>query len=101
MACNVRIQLTAVKELEGIVSYLAVFSSQAAEGFLKKWEQMLEELRDGMVEHRFSHFSVLARLGYCTIIIGDYIVLYFNDGDTVVIAHIFHQSQDYANIVVG
>lgn len=101
MVCNVRIQPTAVKELEGIVSYLTVFISQAAEEFLNKWEQMLEELRDGMVEHRFSRFPVLARLGYHTIIIGDYIVLYFKDGNAVVIARIFHQSQDYANIVVG
>ena len=29
------------------------------------------------------------------------IVLYFNEGDDVVIAHLFHQSQDYASIVLN
>jgi len=26
--------------------------------------------------------------------------LYFKEGDDIVIAHVFHQSQDYANLVV-
>lgn len=101
MTCNVRIQPTASRELESIVAYLLAFESHTAKSFLDSWKQMLEELRDGVVKHRLSRFPVLSRLGYHTILVDDYIVLYFKEDNAVVIAHIFHQSQDYASIAIS
>lgn len=101
MVCSVRIQPTANRELEGIISYLLAFGPHTAKSFLESWEQMLEELHDGVIKHGLSRFPVLARLGYHTILVDDYIVLYFKEDSAAVIAHIFHQSQDYASIVIN
>lgn len=100
MKSNVRLQPTANIELEGIVSYLLAFGLSSAQSFLDAWQNVLEELQDNIVEHRLSRFPVLARLGYHTVLVNDYVVLYFKENDCIVIAHIFHQSQDYANIVI-
>ncbi len=101
MACEVRIQPTALRELEDIVAYLSVFGSNTAKSFLDAWESALTGLRDGIVERRLSRFDVLARLGYHTILVKGYVALYFQERDTVVVAHLFHQSQDYASIVLN
>ena len=101
MACEVRIQPTALRELEDVVTYLSSFGSSTVKSFLVEWEKTLEELRDGTVKHRLSRMDVLARLGYRTVLLGSYVVLLFQDGnDMIVIAHLFHQSQDYADLVL-
>lgn len=101
MASKVRIQPSALRELESIVGYLSAFGPATAASFLEDWNGVLEELRDGVVEHRFSRFEVLARLGYRTVLVRGYVVLYFGEGSDAVVAHLFHRSQDYANIVLG
>lgn len=101
MACRVRIQSTALHELESAVAYLLGFGPNTASAFLDEWESTIEHLRDGSVEHRLSRFEPLARLGYHTILVKGYVALYFKGGDDVVIAHLFHQSQDYAGIVLN
>lgn len=99
MACNVRIQKTAIKELDGVVEYLLAFGSQSAQSFLDEWDRMLEGLRDGVVEYRLSRFEVLAKLGYHTVLVKNYLLLYYKEDDDIVVAHLFHQSQDYARLV--
>ncbi len=101
MACNVKIQPTALRELENTVEYLLGFGPNTASSFLNEWEATIEELHDGVVEHSLSRFDTLARLGYRTALMKHYVILYFEEGDTVVVAHLFHQSQDYANIVLN
>lgn len=101
MAYRVRIQPTALRELESVVAYLMGFGPETAASFLDEWEGVLGELRDGVVVHRLSRFDALARLGYRSVLMRSYVVLYFKDGDDVVIAHLFHQSQDYASIVLN
>ena len=101
MAYEVRIQPTALKELESIVAYLLNFGPNTAGAFLDEWEGLLQELEDGIVEHGLSRFDVLTRLGYRAVIMKNYIVLYFKEGNSVVVSHIFHQSQDYASIVIN
>lgn len=101
MACRVRIQPTALRELEGTVEYLLGFGPNTASSFLDEWEKILVCPRDGTVEHRLSRFEPLARLGYHTVLVKSYIVLYFRESDDVVIAHLFHQSQGYASIVLN
>ena len=101
MAYNVRIQPSALIELDEIVSYLMVFGPHTAQSFLDNWEAMLNELRDGIAEHALSRFEVLAKLGYRTAFVKNYIVLFFKEEDTLTVAHIFHQSQDYARLVLN
>lgn len=101
MVYRVRIQPTALRELESTVEYLLGFGSNTASTFLNEWEKTLKSLCDGKVEHRISRFETLAQLGYHTVLVKGYIALYFKDGSDVVIAHIFHQSQDYASIVLN
>ena len=100
MACIVRIQPTAERELDAIVAYLVGFGPVTAGSFLDSWEEMLESLRDGTVEYRLSRFLPLARLGYPSVLVGGYVALYFKEGNEIVVAHVFHQSQDYARIVI-
>jgi len=100
MACRVRIQPTAEAELQAIVAYLMAFGPGTAAAFLDAWETMLVSLRDGTIEHRLSRFVPLARLGYHSVLVKGCLALYFKEGDDIVIAHVFHQSQDYANLVV-
>ena len=52
MACRVRIQPTALRELEGTVEYLLGFGPNTASAFLDEWENVIECLKDGSVEHR-------------------------------------------------
>ena len=99
MAFKVRIQPTAQRELDATVSYLLGFGPNTAAAFLDDWERMLTRLRDGNVEH-LSRFLPLARLGYHSVLVGNYIALYFVEGDVAVIAHLLHQSQDYATLVL-
>lgn len=99
MACNVRIQETAARELDHIIRYLLSFGSETAKAFVAEWEIMLETLRDGVVQHRLSRFPALAKLGYRSILLKQYVVLYYKDGNDAVVAHVFHQSQDYARLV--
>ena len=81
--------------------YLSSFGSAAVKAFLAEWEKTLEELRSGTVKHRLSRMDVLVQLGYRTVLLGGYVVLFFQDGnDMIVVAHLFHQSQDYANLVL-
>lgn len=96
-----RIQPTALRELEDIVIYLSSFGSATVKSFLAEWEKTLEELRSGTVKHRLSRMDILVQLGYRTVLLGGYVVLFFQDGnDMIVVAHLFHQSQDYANLVL-
>lgn len=102
MAYNVRIQPSALIELDEIVSYLMVFGPHTAQSFLDNWEAMLNELRDGIVKHALSRFEVLTKLGYRTAFVKNCIVLFFKEEeDTLTLAHIFHQSQDYARLVLN
>ena len=100
MACDVRIQPTALRELDAIAAYHSAFGAQTAATLHDGWGAMLERLREGAVEYPLSRFDVLAQLGYRAVLVKSYVALYFCEGDSRVIAHVFHQSQDYANIVL-
>ena len=69
--------------------------------YFPAYELMLDELRDGIVEHAPSRFEVLAKLGYRNAFVKNYIVLFFKEEDTLTVAHIFRQSQDYARLVLN
>ena len=41
----------------------------------------------------------LAEKGYRVALVGSYVLLYTFESETVYIAHVFHQRQDYAHLV--
>ena len=100
MACyNVEILSTALEEFDKIVEYLSSYDIKTALKFKEDWYTSIDSMKDGVVEYGLSRFENLAGAGYHSLLFNKYILLYFKTEDTKVIAHIFHQKQDYANLV--
>jgi len=101
MAYEAYLLPTAEKELDAIVSYLSNFSSKTANDFLDEYTKQLGFLCNGIVEYPLSRISELAELGYHTALVNKYLFLYYIDKNKLVVAHIFHQSQNYAALVLS
>ena len=99
MAYKVLIQETALDEFDEIVEYLSRYSEKAALKFKEEWNACISSLEDGIVEYGLSRFENLGGAGYHFMFFGDYVLLYLKSKDTKTVAHIFHQKQDYANLV--
>lgn len=101
MAYRVTIAAEAAREYEQIVSYLSgiLNSKQAAQGFADEFARQVESVRANPEIHALSRMPELAARGYRPLLVNRYIALYKVVGEEVVIAHIFHQSQDYAKLV--
>ena len=100
MACyNVEILSTALAEFDEIVEYLSSYDNKTALKFKDDWYACIDSMKDGIVEYGLSRFENLAGAGYHSIFFNKYVLLYFKSDDTKVIAHIFHQKQDYANLI--
>lgn len=99
MAYRGRLLETANRDLEDIVRNLAAYSDSRAAAFLDGFENQLDLICSGVVSYGYSRMPELAQLGYRCALVGDHLFLYYIEGDTVVVAHIFHQRQDYANLV--
>lgn len=91
----------AQKEYRNIIEYLAnvLKSPQAAVDFMDEFEYQLGLVVDNPHLHALSQLPELAARGYRPMRVKNYVALYKVDGDSVVIAHVFHQSQDYARLV--
>lgn len=96
MASDVRILPTAEKELDRAVEHLLTYSESAARSLLDEFENQLDLIARGIVSYALSRMPELARLGYRTALVDDYLFLCYIDGDELVVAHLFHQRQDYA-----
>lgn len=101
MGSSSRILETANHELEDIVSYLASHGKHTAEAFINEYAKQLDLICSGTVSYGLSRMPELALLGYRTALVGSYGILYYFENDFVVVAHIFHQSQDYAALVAS
>jgi plasmid stabilization system protein ParE len=101
MACRVVIESAAAREYRQIVSYLAdvLKSPSAARGFVDTFDEQVNLLREHPEMWPLSSCKELAHLGYRRFRVGSYLVLYKVTADAVLIAHIVHQSQDYARLV--
>lgn len=99
MALNVRVLPEAENELDEIAAYLAGHGPNTLKNFLDKYEEQLDHLATGSIDYGLSKLPELARLGYKSCHINSYIMLYFIEKDELVVAHIFHRSQDYARLV--
>ena len=100
MAYNVKILPTAEHEVDEIVSYLLGHGVNTAHRFIDKYRSQLELLASGIVDYGLSFLPELSELGYHACLVNTYVMLYYYEGDDVVIAHVFHQSQDYASLVI-
>lgn len=99
MARSVRIEPEAERELDEIAAYLAGHGPNTLKAFLDKHEEQLGLIASGAITYGLSRSPELARLGYRSCRISSCLMLYFEEGGGVVVAHIFHQSQDYARLV--
>lgn len=100
MAYNVKILPSAELEVDGIVEYLSGFGAQPARHFVNEYRHQLELLASGVVDYGLCKLPEIAVLGYHSCHVNSCIMLYYYEGDNVVIAHVFHQSQDYARLVL-
>ncbi len=101
MACELVLSKTAAKEYRQIVNYLArvLKNPQAAKGFMEEFEQQTQRIRENPEIFAVSRIKELAALGYRTFLVNSYIGVYRLSEGKVFIAHIFHQSQDYARLI--
>lgn len=101
MAYRVVILDEAQKEFRCIVAYLAdvLGSPRAAARFMDEFDHQLGLVRDNPEIHSPSRMPELAARGYRPMLVNTYIALYKVGGDAIVVAHVFHQSQDYARLV--
>lgn len=86
-------------EVEDIVEYLSGFGMQPARHFIEDYRHRLELLASGVIDYGLCKLPEAAKLGYHACRVNSYIMLYYFEGDAVVIAHVFHQRQDYARLV--
>lgn len=101
MTCDVRLSRSAEKDIGDIVSYLtmSLHSAQAAGAFLDRLDETVERISRYPESFPLSLDSRLARMGYRKALLGRYVLLYRASEKNMVIAHVFHGSQDYARLV--
>lgn len=101
MAYNVAILKSARYEYESIVGYLAQIlkNPRAAGNFVAEFEYQLDLLREQPLLRPLSHMQELAARNYRSFPVNNYVCLYEFEHETIYIAHVFHQSQDYARLV--
>ena len=97
---SVAVSAAAEAEIDLINEYLAVYSRKAADAFLDAVEDRIATLEQGVVEFPVARDPALSAAGYHSALVKSYIMLYTvaEEGE-VRIAHVFHQSQDYASLV--
>lgn len=97
---NVIVTDTAEGELRLINEYLAFFGPGTADSFVEAVADKVSMLESGIVEFPISRDPDLAKAGFRAALVKSYIMLYrvAENGD-VYIAHVFHQSQDYAKLI--
>lgn len=101
MTYKCHILKSANDELNEIVLYLSKNSKSAAEKFLGAYERQLDLICSGKVSYAFSRMPELAHLGYHVALVENYLFLYYVEDGAIFVAHIFHQKQNYASIVVA
>lgn len=101
MTYNVAILKSARYEYESTVGYLAQIlkNPRAAGNFIAEFEYQLDLLREQPLLRPLSHIQELAARNYRSFPVNNYACLYKFERDAIYIAHVFHQSQDYARLI--
>ena len=99
---SVTVADAAKDELRLITEYLSAFDRVTADSFAREYDRKWKMLAEGVVEFPAARHPELAAMGYRVALVKNYLMLYrVIAPDEVLIAHVFHQSQDYAPIVLG
>ena len=88
-------------DYDGIVDYLVneLKSKQAARNFVDEFDHQVNLVCENPRLYALSRFKELSELGYHSFLINNYIALYRVFDEIIVIAHVFHQKQNYASLV--
>ena len=89
-------------DYEGIVRYLAanLANPSAALQFMDEFDRQIEAVCENPCMHALARMPELAALGYRPFFVNSYVALYTVRENVVVVAHVFHQSQDYARLAL-
>lgn len=103
MAYEVFLTPAAESDLARILDYLdsQLDASQAVGAFLEKYAEVCEELAEHPQMYRCSQAAELQMRGYRRFLIGKYVALYLvrEDRQQVVVARIFHGTQNYTKYI--
>ena len=101
MATEFKLTEHAALEYEQIVEYLSIKlkSPQAASNFEEEFLRVTDLACIQPEVFPLSQHPRLAKLGYRKLLINRYIALYTYRNNTIIVAHIFYQAQDYARLV--
>lgn len=101
MNCKYKFLISAQEELDEILEYLTALSggTKTAVSFLNELEEKMNLVCANPKIFALSKIENLSVLGYRSFFVKKYVVQYFYRDQTVFIAHIFHQTQDYARLV--
>lgn len=101
MPSNLVFTQESARKTDSIVEYLMneLKSKQAAEHFLRDLEEAFSVVCSSPEIYAVSQEPRLKKEGYRPCLFMNYIALYRIDGNKVIVAHIFHSSQDYAKLV--
>lgn len=72
---------------------------RAAGNYVAEFEYQLDLLREQSLLRPLSHIRELATRNYRSFPVNNYACLYKFERDAIYIAHVFHQSQDYARLI--
>ena len=99
MGYKVEIQDGAYEDVDVIIDYLKSKSAVTADRFYSSFKECIANLEEGLIDYGLSRFPKLASQGYHAVYFSNYVMLYFQSEDTRTIAHVFHQRQNYFNII--
>ncbi len=93
----------AKKDYESIVGYLISISdgSGAALRFADEFDRQVAIVCENPDIYGLSRMLELSALGYHAMLANNYVALYFFRDEMVFVAHVFHQLQDYARLVIS
>ena len=103
MGYEVKLTRPAVQDRESIVAYLLLElgSRQAAEGFLSRFDERVEQIATYPESCPLCRVESLARRGYRVGLVGDYLFIYSveKSAHVVTFLRVFHGLQDYARLL--
>lgn len=101
MPYNVFILDEAKREYRSIIDYQAkvLGSSQAAGEFLEEFRAQVDRISADPFIFARSRLPELAARDYRVALVKSYVFLYKVEDQNIFIAHLFHQTQDYARLV--
>lgn len=103
MAYKYRMLAGAQRDYENILNYLCSVADglSAAKSFADEFDHQIGLVCENPYLYSLSRMPEVAALGYRVMLVNNYLALYFFRKETVFVAHIFHQMQDYGRIVLS